>query len=139
MHAKPTLRWPSVLCLTMLAAALSTGLLAQPAHADNDKKTAKFHSLDKNKDGILTADEFRSGAEDHEQQVKRDTRFKKLDVNHDGKLTPTEFAGTGKSEKEKSGSGKSANSEKEKAGSAKGSTKGGKKSGPSEDEDEDEG
>jgi hypothetical protein len=68
-----------LLCVLLVAA--SAAGLAAPAAAQDDK----FLSLDRNRDGFLSPEEFvASGEQDR-------AAFEKADDNKDGKLSPSEF------------------------------------------------
>lgn len=72
------------------AMALFLGIAAftPPASAqekDTEKLTKHFNYMDKNKDGVVTEDEFKIMGKDYKQN------FQEADTNKDGKMTMDEY------------------------------------------------
>lgn len=62
----------------------------QPAKKAGADRNVPFNRWDKNKDGVLTLDEYKAGPNGGENIAER---FQKFDSNSDGKLTREEFVG----------------------------------------------
>jgi Ca2+-binding EF-hand superfamily protein len=71
------------------AAAKANAGPATPATMTATRARA-FGNWDKNKDGVLTLEEYRNGLA---KKADAETRFKNFDKNSDGKLTREEFVG----------------------------------------------
>ena len=70
---------------TALLVALMLGITAMPVDADEAKDHICFRSLDTDKDGLVTFEEFEKHYADEE------ARFKAADADQDGRLTHDEY------------------------------------------------
>lgn len=87
---------------TLILAALFLGASIVSAKDKPDKSdpAAMFKSLDSNKDGAVSKEEFLASKKAQKDTAKAEKHFSKLDANNDGKLTQEEFgAGEKKAEK----------------------------------------
>lgn len=79
----------SVLMIVMMLAA---GLVfAGEGKKEKGKHGMSFETLDANKDGKITLDEFKAGAPKDAPAEKVEAKFKKIDANADGSVTKDEM------------------------------------------------
>lgn len=66
------------------------GQATKPASVPPETRMLAFKKWDKNKDGVLTLEEYRKGLT---QKEHAESRYRNFDKNQDGRLTQEEFAG----------------------------------------------